>query len=219
MRTITQTLDKNGLTIAIGIIWLFQVSAIIGMTIGFNEWFLTKTPLNLIIISGALFLFFPVSNSKTTLLALLLFTIGMIVEALGVRYDWIFGPYYYGDNLGLKFLGVPLLIGINWMMLTFVTAGIASRITSSLSWKIIIGSTLMVFLDFFIEQSAYGFGFWYFEGDDVPVRNYLAWFLIGGFLHWIFHRLSVKGNALLSSHIYLSQLTFFAYFFFLEMFI
>ena len=216
MEAIIQRLDRNKITLAIGVIWLFQVSAIIGMTLGFNDWFLSKTPLNLIIISGALFLFFPVSNSKTTLLAFLFFLIGMTVEALGVRFDWIFGPYFYGENLGPKVLGVPLLIGVNWMMLTFITAGIASQVSSSTIAKILIGSALMVFLDLFIEQSAYGFDFWYFEGDHVPIRNYVAWFMIGSLLHWLFHKLSVKGNAVLSSHIYLSQLTFFGYFFILD---
>ena len=34
---------------AIGILWLFQFSAIVGIVLGFQDWFIEKTPLNLIL--------------------------------------------------------------------------------------------------------------------------------------------------------------------------
>ena len=44
----------NKTNLAIGIVWLFHISAIIGMLIGYESWFLPKTPLNLIISFGLL---------------------------------------------------------------------------------------------------------------------------------------------------------------------
>ena len=216
MEALTQRLDRNKTTLAIGTIWLFQISAIVGMTLGFSDWFLPKTPINLSIIALCLLWLFPIAGRKTFITAISLFSIGMTVEALGIRNDWIFGPYYYGDNLGPKILGVPLLIGVNWMMLTFVTAAVASKLVRSVWSKILLGSTLMVLLDLLIEHSAYGFNFWFFEGNTVPFRNYIAWLIIGMFLHTIYQFLALKGDAKISAHIYLSQLVFFGYFFFAD---
>ncbi len=189
------------------------------MTLGYNDWFLSKTPLNLTLITLFLLWLFPIANKKTIITAITLFSIGIVVEALGVRNEWIFGRYFYGDNLGPKILDVPILIGVNWMMLTFITAATASRFIKPVWGKILVGSALMVILDVFIEHSAYGFNFWFFDGDAVPLRNYIAWFVIGGVLHSIYHFLSLKGDTKLSVHIYLSQLVFFAYFFLLDSFL
>ena len=53
----------------------------------------------------------------------------MITESLGVNYGLIFGNYEYGNNLGFKFFGVPFLIGINWIILTAISANTASFLT------------------------------------------------------------------------------------------
>ena len=40
------------------------------------------------------------------LIVFAIFFVGMIAEILGVQYGLIFGNYQYGNNLGLKLLGV-----------------------------------------------------------------------------------------------------------------
>ena len=57
-----------------------------------------------------------------------IFLIGMICEILGVNYGYIFGDYVYLNNLGTKVFGVPILIGINWVILTFITGSLSSYI-------------------------------------------------------------------------------------------
>ena len=42
------------------------------------------------------------------------FVVGFGAEAIGVNTGYLFGDYSYGTNLGPKFLGVSLVIGINW---------------------------------------------------------------------------------------------------------
>ena len=59
------------------------------------------------------------------LLVLLCFITGMLAEILGVRYGFIFGEYSYGNALGTKVMGVPLMIGVNWCILIFITGFIA----------------------------------------------------------------------------------------------
>ncbi|NNK52972.1 MAG: hypothetical protein HKO97_00280, partial [Flavobacteriaceae bacterium] len=49
---------KNG-SWALWVIWIFHISALIGISLGFEAWFVAKTPVNLIISSILLFLVFP----------------------------------------------------------------------------------------------------------------------------------------------------------------
>ena len=65
-------------------------------------------------------------------MVLLGFLTGMITEILGVQWGWIFGNYQYGDALGYKVLGVPLLIGVNWALLTIITGAIAQQFYQNL---------------------------------------------------------------------------------------
>ena len=44
----------------------------------------------------------------------------MLAEILVVSYGIIFGNYKYGEILGYKVLGVPLIIGINWCILSLI---------------------------------------------------------------------------------------------------
>lgn len=48
----------------------------------------------------------------------------MLAEILVVSYGIIFGNYKYGEILGYKVLGVPLIIGINWCILTLIKGAI-----------------------------------------------------------------------------------------------
>ena len=209
--TLVRKFDLHQL--AIPLIWLFQISGIIGISLGYDNWFLSKTPINLTIICILFILKFPVDNMKKVVVAACLFTIGMTVEWIGVHYDFLFGSYHYGDNLGLKLAGVPWLIGINWMVLTFVTASIAGYFTNYKWLRILVGSALMLLLDYFMEVSAPGFGFWFWEDGAAPLRNYIAWFGIAMGLHFIYQNVRIKGNPTFSGHVYGSQLFFFMYFY------
>ena len=104
--------------ISIGIIWLFHLSGLVGLLYIDKNLFASLTPLNLFISSTLLFVNQKSLMRKEVIIVFLIFSIGMIAEILGVNYGLIFGKYDYGDNLGLKLLGVPLLIGLNWVVLT-----------------------------------------------------------------------------------------------------
>ncbi|MGB0280492.1 MAG: carotenoid biosynthesis protein, partial [Flavobacteriaceae bacterium] len=97
--------------ISVGLIWLFHFSGLLGILFIDRELFLETTPVNLFITIVLLFVNLPDVNQKVMLAALVAFVVGMAVELLGVNYGLIFGQYVYGDNLGVKVGGVPLLIG------------------------------------------------------------------------------------------------------------
>ena len=194
------------------LIWLFHLSAIIGMTIGHKEWFLEKTPLNLSINLILFFWVFSVNDVKKGLLFLLFFAIGMFAEWLGVNHGILFGEYAYGENLGPKLDGVPWLIGCFWALLAFISSAIVSPLKTSVYLKMALAAGLMVLLDYFMEQNAPNFDFWTFEGH-VPLKNYITWFVIGFLMQVFLWKFKISGNKAISAHLYGAQLLFFIYFF------
>ena len=105
-------------------------------------------------------------------------------------------------------MGVPLLIGCNWVVLVFCGAAIANRFFSSIWIKSIFGGALMVVLDFPMEILAPTFDYWTFTPSP-PLENYISWFVIGAFMHLIFHALKTKGNFSFSINLLLAQFVFF----------
>lgn len=195
--------------LAIFTIWLFHLSALIGISLGYEEWFYAQTPLNLSIVAFIMVLFYPINTRKQWYVTMCAFFTGMFVEWVGVHNDFLFGPYSYGSNLGLKLDGVPWMIGVNWAVLVLITAGISAKVFRNSVLKIVSGAGLMVFLDLFIEMSAPKMDMWQFEVSPVPIRNYITWFLVAAVLHTVYRFSGVKGNFRLSLHIYLAQLVFF----------
>ena len=209
-------LDKifvNKTTVAIGIIWLFHTAALIGISLGHQTWFVSKTTLNLSICLLLFFWVYPMDNLQKYAAFTLFFAGGMFAEWLGVNYGVLFGTYSYGSNFGPKLDGVPFLIGIYWGILTFISATLATFISSKAVIKITIAAGLMVFLDFFMEHSAPIFDFWTFQGGSAPFENYTTWFAIAVFFQIILHFLKQEGNTRFSLHLYLAQLIFFGYFY------
>jgi len=205
-------LNNKHINVSIGIVWLFHVSAIIGISLGYQNWFVSKTPFNLLVQTILLALCFSFNTLKKWLIFGGCFATGMFVEAIGVEHSFLFGSYYYGNNLGVKIFNVPLLIGVNWAVLVFITAAISMRMSNNFFIKIIIGATLMVGFDFVMEAVAPTFDFWYFIEGAPPLRNFITWFLVGSFLHCIFQFYKLTGNYKFALHLYIAQLIFFTYF-------
>ena len=137
------------------------------------------------------------------------FLTGMITEILGVQRGWIFGDYQYGDALGIKVLGVPLLIGVNWALLTIITGAIARQFYQNLFMRIIIGVGLMIFLDLLIEPIAPVLDFWVFDEGEAPFQNYIGWTAVALFLQIIFHSFCITVKGWFPHQLYLLQIIFF----------
>jgi putative membrane protein len=206
-RPLLEKLNTYRIPAAIGLMWLFHVSAIIGSVLGHSEWFISLTPLNLSLSLVLVLL----TISRASWPALLIpFVIGMAAEWAGVNKGWIFGVYSYGENLGWKWQGVPWMIGVNWALLVFATHAIASRFSKS-EWGIaIVASSLMVALDLLMEQCAPAMDYWQFVGGVVPLQNYLGWFSVSMAAQLLFARFMSEKKHALGVHIYFA----FAFFFF-----
>lgn len=197
--------------LAIFLIWLFHLSAVIGIVLGYKEWFISKTPLNLLACTLLFVLLFPMRHTRNWVVFGLFFLVSMFAEWLGANHSLLFGSYDYGNNLGYKIDGVPLFIGVNWALLTFITGALSSQFGTNIWIKATLGALFMVFLDILMEQSAPSFDFWSF-GESVPLENYLTWFGLAFLFHFIFQKSRIEGNFILSVHLFLAQLIFFGFF-------
>ena len=104
-----------------------------------------------------------------------LFLTGLILEMIGVNTGKIFGAYKYGENLGPKIFNTPWMIGVNWVMLSYLTASLSKQWISNNWLRVIYGAFLMLLYDFFLEQSAPGMDLWSWSSGVVPELNYISW--------------------------------------------
>ena len=200
---------KNKISISIFIIWLFNISGILGILSTYSDWFLKLTPINLSMY--VILILWNIDDfSKKVLVAFSIpFVIGFLTEFLGVNFGLIFGSYSYGDNLGLKIAGVPLMICLNWAVLTIITADLTSILHNNTVVQSLLGGFIMMLLDIIIEVSAPRFDFWEFENSIIPIKNYIAWFVIGSIAHYLYRQTNIKTNKKLSIHIFVAITIFF----------
>ncbi|MEQ8470732.1 MAG: carotenoid biosynthesis protein [Marinoscillum sp.] len=136
------------------------------------------TPINLLISTFLIISVRRGSWSKFITFLLTAFVIGFLVEVIGVKTGYPFGDYSYGRTLGWKLFDVPLIIGVNWFLLSYAFGTITNRFNTSQYVKIIVAALSMVCLDFLIEPVAITLDFWSWAGDEIPLQNYFSWFVI-----------------------------------------
>ena len=198
----------------LGLVWLSTISGILGIMSSASESFLALTPLYLSL-NFLLVLLCSKEKSVRALKAISIPTLlGFITEVLGVNFDLIYGSYTYGENLGLKILGVPLVICLNWCLLTIVSADVAKLITPNKVTRILIGALLMTILDVIIEISAPRFDFWVFKDGIVPIQNYFGWFIVSCLAHLWYQFYKIDTNAKISCNVIICLFVFFTVFLF-----
>ena len=108
-----------------------------------------------------------------------IFLLGMSVEILGVATGYPFGNYHYGDSLGSKIFDVPVIIGVNWFTIAYISYHLAKSFIGNTSLRILISTLFMLVLDMLLEPIAPKLGYWYWENDVIPTLNFVSWYLVG----------------------------------------
>jgi putative membrane protein len=200
--------------ISIVIIWFFTMVGLVGIWQGYGDLFLPKTIFNQLLGVTLLIWNFPLKKGWRSLaIWTSVYLIGISVEIIGVNTGLLFGDYSYGANLGPKILGVPPLIGFNWLLLTFLTGTIAKHVIPNKWLAVICGALLMVGLDFFMEPIAPVFDFWSWQGGVAPLKNFIHWYLVSLFMQLIVVNDLPEKKHPLPMHHFVSQLLFFVFFY------
>ena len=204
-------MKANKKNISIFIIWLVHISGLLGMVFYDLDFFAGYTSINLFLMSIILFANIKLNNKNQIFSLLLIFLIGMFSEFIGVNYGLIFGEYIYGNNLGFKLFGVPFLIGLNWVILTVICANIASILikNNSIIHIIILGTLLMLFMDFVMEPIAPKLDLWKFKNLVVPTSNYIGGLIISILKQTIYNIQFKEKEVKLSFNLYTAIFIFF----------
>lgn len=172
--------------------------------------FQALTPFHLLLTAGLLFWFHKGWNKAFLFFCAAAFLVGFGVEVLGVHTGAVFGEYWYGGAFGPKVLEVPLLIGLNWLVLVYCCGVLCERLPLALPLKASLGAALMVGLDFLIEPISAQYDFWYWQDNIIPTQNFVAWYITAYLLLVLFYALPLQRRNFLARPIYIMQLFFFA---------
>ena len=171
--------------------WVIAVFHFVGILLLGGPWssdFVMLTPLNLLLLSVVYLI--TSDKVKRPLLYALPALMGFLVEMLGTNTGFPFGEYSYSSILGPGLLGTPFLIGVLWWVLLRSFNDVFSRISSNKTLISLATGLGMLLLDIFIEPVAIGLGFWEWQAAEVPLENYMAWFV----LSFVFTRLTMDGQ-------------------------
>lgn len=189
---------------------LFHLVGIVGLSLPFSKsLFQQLTPFHLLMSSGLLLYFHRDWNLSFIGFFALAFFTGMASEIIGVQTGLIFGDYYYGTVLGAKIWGVPLVIGLNWFLLVYLTGEWLHEKIQNNWIAAASGALLMVGIDFIIEPVAIALDFWTWTSGGIPLENYLGWFFIAFGLQVAYRYLSFTKTNKLSAFLLLNLMVFF----------
>lgn len=127
---------------------------------------------------------------KQNVVALLsIIVLGFGAEYIGVNYGWLFGNYQYGETLGYKYGGVPIIIAFNWLMLCISLRSLVNVVLKNNLAAALFTAGLITAYDFILEPVAIRFGWWWWDQTEVPLYNYVCWFIFSFIFQLFFKKL------------------------------
>lgn len=202
-------MNHSKVNISIVILFIFHVVGVVGLSSDYQDLFLRLTPLNLLLSLG---LFIWANNDFSVQfykVVAILFVLGFLVEVIGVSTGVLFGEYTYGATLGFKLFETPLMIGVNWILLSLASFGISSFLLKKQLLIILLSSLLMVLMDVLIEPIAISLDFWTWALGDIPLQNYVMWFFVSLIMNVLMSFNRLKIDYRISFGLLSSQILFF----------
>ncbi|PWS30780.1 carotenoid biosynthesis protein [Pedobacter paludis] len=196
---------------AVAVIIVFHLVGLLGFLIpAAQPYFIRLVPFHLLLMFAVIVFSYNGDIKRLLLFVSGVFLCGFLVEVLGIHTGKIFGSYYYGNTLGYKIAAVPLLMGVNWVILIFSIGQMMKnlKIRNSILASF-LGSIALVIFDFFLEPVAMKFDYWHWDWHIIPLQNYIAWFIVSIILLKFYYALGLKQQKYIGSAMFLAQLIFF----------
>jgi len=195
---------------------VFYLVGLVGLLV--PTWFplfLQLVPLALILSFVGLLLFHSPKRNRTSLFVFAgMYLLGFFIEVIGVHSGVIFGAYHYGDTLGVKLFQTPLLIGVNWIFLSYTAVSMVQTRTDKTTLHLLIAPLVMVCYDLVLEQVAPLMKMWFWAQNEVPLQNYIAWWIIGVLFVALFKLFRIETKNSMALVLFLCQYLFFVLLFF-----
>ena len=199
-------MNKKLLTILM-VVW--YLGGIVGFLIpALKPLFQQLTPVGMVLAAALLIYFHEPKNLKSWLTFAGITGFCFIVELIGVNTQLLFGNYQYGVALGFKLWNTPLVIGFNWLALIYCMSVLTKTIRDRWYFPL-VGASAMVAFDWLMEPVANATGMWSWESGSIPLKNYMDWFLVSGFLFLMIRILKVEFNNPIAGLMLVMQVVFF----------
>ncbi|MFO7880363.1 MAG: carotenoid biosynthesis protein [Bacteroidota bacterium] len=191
---------------------IFYIVGVLGFLIPFTrDIFIRITPLALLLSVYLLAVYHKSFTPKTLVGFALVYVLGFFIEAIGVNTGLIFGHYRYGSGLGIKLFETPLMIGVNWLFLTYTSLSVVRSMKIKKVLSVFLAPLLMLVYDLILEIVAPKMDMWSWENTAVPLKNYLAWYGIGVAFALIFTVFRINTKNPLSLVLLVCQFVFFIF--------
>jgi putative membrane protein len=177
--------------ILIGIVAFMMLAGAVQHVFGLT-YVLRLFPIFLAILTAIVLLVQDLPPRRKAAMVLIVVISGFLVELIGIHSGLIFGNYTYGSVMGYKIWGVPLTIGLTWLLVTLSAWNIVQYGKIPKAQKFILAGMLVVTLDLVLEQFAISAGLWAWSGGEIPIYNYVCWFLVGQMYFGLYNYLFKK---------------------------
>jgi putative membrane protein len=176
----------------------------------FRPLFLSLTPAQLLLSLSLLLGFHKGWNDSFIIFAALAFWIGFGTELIGIHTGYIFGDYVYGPTLGPMLWEVPILIGINWFILVYLTGTLFHKAITNDFYAALVGAFAMTSIDYIMEPVAVELDMWYWKFEVIPMENYLTWFAVAFFIQLIYRKANFEKDNPIVLFLLMGMILFFA---------
>jgi len=193
----------------LSILRAWYMVGILGFSIPFSYFlFRFLTPFSLLLLVSTFFLYHKNRDRRLWLVMIAIALLGFGVEVAGVITGKIFGLYEYGETLGVKVASVPIIIGINWVIMVYGGLALATLTRLGRVYASLLAALIMTASDFIIEKFAILSDMWSWQGHNPPLQNYISWFIIS-FLFCLAAFPSIAGKKKESSYTWIPLSTCF----------
>lgn len=171
---------------------------IIGLSLPeYRDLFLMLTPYQLLLSMFILLSFHKGWTDSFPIFGAAAFWLGFGSEIIGIHTGYLYGDYVYGPTLGPQLWEVPLVIGVNWFLLVYLTGAIFNSSVENDYFAALLGAAAMTALDYIMEPVAVAMDMWYWKFEIIPWSNYIGWFGVAFIIHLIYRKVTfIKENAI-----------------------
>lgn len=192
---------------------IFYLVGIIGFLINYTHMLFTYLSPIILILTLCLLFYYDrkATDRKRIIFFSFVFISSYIIEMIGVNTGLLFGKYQYHHGLGIKLFETPILIGINWILMIYITSSIFTKLKYGFISQIIIPSSLMLIYDIIMERAAPKMEMWSWADNIIPIQNFLMWGLLAFVFHSIRYFLKIEIKNKMALPIYLAQIILFIF--------